>query len=134
MLLRFTTPDILNTSLVDVGTGECAYDIVTTLSDDSETSPESVHWPSSGSSAQTTREAQTTSKSSETMASASSVFPKQSRDEESEDPLRRKTTITDTTGTVVAEIRWKGRRPSITICDEKVGALADLFGSTVPFL
>jgi len=124
----------LNTSLVDVATGECAYDVTTTLAEDSETpSPESLRWPSSGSSAQTTREAQTTSKSSATIASASSAFPKQSHDEES-DPLRRKTTITDATGTIVAEIQWKGRRPSITICDEKVGALADLFGSTVPFL
>ena len=134
MLLRFTTPDILNTSLVDVTTGECSYDITTTLAEDSKTTPESLHWPSSRSSAQTTREVQPTSKSSETIASVSSAFPKQLLDEESKEPSRRKTTITDATGTIVAEIQWKGRRPSITICDEKVGALADLFGSTVPFL
>jgi len=77
------------------------------------------------------------SKSSETMASSSPAFVKHSHPEEQDEPMScqtRLTKITDAAGTVVTDIQWKGRHPTITICGEKVGALADLFGSTsVPF-
>jgi hypothetical protein len=141
MLLRFTAPDMLNTSLIDVATGECAYDITTILVQETEQAVknrESPRWAPSSSSAQTTHELHISPKSSETMASSSPAFVKQSRPEEPAEPMThqlRKTTITDAAGTVVAVVQWKGRHPTITICDEKVGALADLFGSTsVPFL
>ncbi|ESK88054.1 rna-binding protein pno1 [Moniliophthora roreri MCA 2997] len=46
MLLRFTSPDILNTSLIDSSTGQVAYLIVTTESS-SDSSPTSSHTQSS---------------------------------------------------------------------------------------
>jgi len=135
MLLRFTAPDMLNTSLTDVTTGESAYDIVTVLVDEFEeelVKQEFLCLSHSASSGRTTCDPSTESPSP-TMASSSPAFLKQSHPDEPEDPLRnerRRTTITNSSGTVVTEILWKGRHPTITICGEEVGALTDLFGST----
>ncbi len=140
MLLKFTAPDMLNTSLTDVTTGESAYDIVTVLVNEFEeellVKQESLCLAPSASSGRTTCDSSLPSSlesPSPTMASSSPAFVKQSRPDEPEDPLRnerRKTTITNFSGPVVAEILWKGRHPTIIICDEQVGALTDLFGST----
>lgn len=127
MLLKFTTADMLNNSLVDVATGVKAYDIVTVLMD-------SMNTPESFSSLS---KARPQSVSSNAFASSSkSAQPKQpSTSEDITSCERRRTKITDAVGNVVADIIWNGRRPDITIGDEKVGALTDLFGSsTVRFL
>jgi len=124
MLLKFTAADMLNNSLVDVATGDKAYDIVTVLMD----SPESFSSLS---------KARPQPVSSNAFASSSkSVQHKQpSTSEDITSCERRRTKITDAVGNVVADIIWNGRRPDITIGDEKVGALTDLFGSsTVRFL
>ncbi|KAG5352340.1 hypothetical protein C0989_002722 [Termitomyces sp. Mn162] len=103
MLLKFTTADILNTVLVDVSTGEQAYDIVTVL----EVSETDGEQPSGD------RTLETYDASEE----------------------RRHTTVKDALGTSLVSITWTGRRPDITILNEKVGQLADLFGSsTVKFM
>lgn len=138
MLFRFTASDILNTSLIDIATGECAYDISTILIEGPAKESESPSSPASfGSSSQANCEPQMYSRSSQTMSSSGPGFVKESHSEESEESMEcqtRKTTITDAMGTVVANIHWKGRHPTFSICGEKVGALADLFGSTsVPF-
>ena len=50
MLLKFTAPDMLNTSLIDVATGERAYNIVTVLSPPVEKVAESPELPAQASS------------------------------------------------------------------------------------
>jgi hypothetical protein len=48
---------------------------------------------------------------------------------------RRRTKISNAGGNIVADIIWDGRKPDITVGDEKIGPLTDLFGSsTVRFL
>jgi hypothetical protein len=140
MLLRFTAPDLLNTSLIDVATGKCAYDISTFLVEETDQptkDSESPQWTACGSFAQTSCGPQMSPRSSETAASSSPAFVEHSHPEEPEEPMKfqsRKTKVTDAAGAVVADIHWRGRHPTITICNEKVGALAALFGSTsVPF-
>ncbi|KAK7054634.1 hypothetical protein VNI00_003097 [Paramarasmius palmivorus] len=102
MLLRLTSPDILNTSLVDSSTGQVAYLIVTTES------------PS------TCRDS---SSSSHTQSSSQADFTVEHEE-------MRTTIISDVEGKQLGEIAWRGRRPSITISDERVGTLADLFDTT----
>ncbi|KAG6820840.1 hypothetical protein H0H93_010667 [Arthromyces matolae] len=98
MLLKFTTTDILDTALVDVSTGERAFDIVT-----ENTEPQSQ-----------------IDDSAEPSTSSNG---------------RRYTSIKDASGACLVSITWTGRRPDITIFDEKVGQLTDLFGSsTVKFM
>lgn len=92
MLLKFTSLDMLNTSLVNSTTGKLTYKIITSVKADSSTS---------------------------------SV----SSDLASEDAAQvlRTTHISDPSGKILANIAWTGRRPDITIGDEKIGALTDLF-------
>ncbi|KDR73604.1 hypothetical protein GALMADRAFT_280755 [Galerina marginata CBS 339.88] len=132
MLLRFTSPDMLNTSLIDVVTGEQTYDIVTVLVDPTDPAENEEHSPSANS---TSSPVASSSKPCTPTAVGSSRSSKNKRLRSSDsgeqaNAERRQTRITDATGNVVAHILWKGRRPDITICDEKVGALTDLFGST----
>ncbi|KAF8809066.1 hypothetical protein BYT27DRAFT_7241401 [Phlegmacium glaucopus] len=122
MLLKFTAADMLNTSLIDVATGDKAYDIVTVITAPTDI-PESFSSPSNA-----------------FASSSKSPSPIQQHKEPStpEDATRcerRRTKIRDAVGNIVADITWNGRRPDITIGDEKVGPLTDLFGSsTVRFL
>ncbi|KAJ7744949.1 hypothetical protein DFH07DRAFT_833977 [Mycena maculata] len=89
MLLKFTSQDFLNTTLVDVATGHPAFQLATTI----------VAGPSSG-------------------------------------PVRRQTEIRDRLDKVVGTIGWMGRVPQdITLLDEHVGGLVDLFASnTIQFI
>jgi hypothetical protein len=109
MLLRFTSPDMLNSSLIDVSSGQRAYHIVTGLlppkpEDDGESDPQGPLAASSSSHVSTSQE-------------------------------RRYTTITDVFGSTLVSITWTGRQPDITILDENVGGLFGLFGSsTVRFM
>lgn len=129
MLLKFTAADMFNTRLVDVATGDIAYDIETVLMispDVPESFPSS---PKAGSQALSSNAFASSSKS------ASPLQHKQHSTSEDTSYKRRRTKIKDTVGNVVADIIWNGRKPDITIGDEKVGALTDLFGSsTVRFL
>ncbi|KAF9532176.1 hypothetical protein CPB83DRAFT_847364 [Crepidotus variabilis] len=143
MLLKFTTLDLLNTSLADVSTGEHVYDIVTVVSKEpvaeeptfvvhSSTSSSSVSSPATSACSSFSAPSSNTSPSP-TMTSSSPAFLKESSSEEEEEisPTEyRRTTVTDASGALAAEINWKGRHPTIFIHDEKVGALTDLFGST----
>lgn len=108
MLLRFTSTDLLNSSLIDVASGQRAYHIATTLVPQ-ELESEDVsdpHGPSAASS------------------SSSAAFQE-----------NRHTAITDASGTILVSISWTGRQPDITILDENVGGLSGLFGSsTVRFM
>jgi hypothetical protein len=123
MIYKFTAPDMLNTALIDVATGERAYNILTVLAPTSaktETAPLA-----------------STSSSSSSSPSASFAQKKSSplRDDSKDNLETRFTTVTNAAGSVIATINWHGRRPDITIGKEKVGALTDLFGSsTVPFM
>ncbi len=111
-LYQFTSLDILNTSLVDVHTGASTYQIVT-----SPDTPE-------GSSPKITQ----LSRSDETSAAGSDG------ELEGAEAPKRRTVIYDAAGDVVCDIAWNGRIPDITLGDEKVGPLKQLFGSTgVPF-
>ena len=139
MLLKFTTADMLNTSLIDVATGERAYNIVTVLSDFESTDSETVEIEASQIPSVLSASLASSSQSpTPTMASSSPAFAKQSPAQETEElPTgeSRRTTITDVSGNLVADIEWKGRRPTISLYDEKVGALTDLFGSsTIRFM
>lgn len=122
MLFKLAGPDMLNTTLIDVASGARAYNIVTVLSPIPE-KPEKVY-----------KALALPSLSSHTSASSStSLFLKKSAPALSPEELKgeqRQTTIADVSGSVVAHITWNGRHPDITIGDEKVGALTDLFGST----
>ncbi|PPQ67467.1 hypothetical protein CVT24_011524 [Panaeolus cyanescens] len=119
MLLKFTAPDMLNSALVDVATGSRAYDITTVFSSPEPPCPKS--------------------ESSSHPEPSSSSGPKKISDkpavEIASNTIYRKTTVRDSDGKVVAQMDWTGRRPSITIRDEKIGGLTELFGSnTVPFM
>ncbi|KAG6854555.1 hypothetical protein C0991_004891 [Blastosporella zonata] len=104
MLLKFTSADMFNTALIDVSTGERAYDIVTVL------------------------EPPTADKAQPPSESAESSLDVTSNE-------RRHTCIRDASGSSLVSISWNGRRPDISILDEKVGQLTDLFGSsTVKFM
>lgn len=111
-LYQFTSVDILNTSLIDVHTGASTYQIVT-----SPDTPE-------GSSSKITQ----LSRSDETSAAGSDG------ELDGAEVPKRRTVIHDAAGDVVCEVAWNGRIPDITLGDEKVGPLKQLFGSTgVPF-
>lgn len=125
MLLKFTTTDMLNTGLIDVASGERAYEIVTVTQ-----AGLAVECSSSDAA------------NSSSFTSSSSVLAEVSPLKEQDPslalptlPERRLTTITDASGQTVAQLSWTGRHPQITISDEKVGGLTDLFGSnTVRFM
>jgi len=120
MLLKFTTPDMLNTTLLDVARGDRAYEI-TTVVEPVELAPIPAFTTSS----------EDESSSSKSASSSRAKKPRSySQWEDKANVERRKTTITDASGCMVATILWKGRRPEIVIRDEKVGALTDLFGSS----
>ena len=126
MLLKFTAADMFNTQLVNVATGDIAYDIETVL-----IIPTNI--PESFSSS--TKTGSQPLSSNAFASSSKSVSPVQHPTLEDTSYKRRRTKIKDTVGNVVADIIWNGRKPDITIGDEKVGALTDLFGSsTVRFL
>ncbi|KAJ7583004.1 hypothetical protein C8J56DRAFT_1056014 [Mycena floridula] len=101
MLLKFTSSDMLNSSLVDVA-GKETFKIVTT-----------TEFPSASS-----------SRLSEVQSSKEEQSP-------SSQKIRR-TRISNRAGDVVANIVWNGRRPNITIGDENIGSVTQLFdtGST----
>lgn len=111
MLLRFTSADMLNSSLIDVSSGQRAYNIVTgLLPPNLETKGESD--PPGP------------------LATCSSCSSQASTSQE-----RRHTSITDASGTALVSINWIGRQPDITILDENLGGLNGLFGSsTVRFM
>ncbi|KAJ7510158.1 hypothetical protein B0H11DRAFT_1790378 [Mycena galericulata] len=89
MLLKFTSQDFFNTTLVDVATGLPAFQLATTI----------LPGPSSG-------------------------------------PIRRQTEIRDRLDRTAGTIGWVGRVPQdITLLDETVGGLVDLFASsTIQFI
>lgn len=134
MILKLTSTDLLNTSLLDVASGKCAYNIVTALCSDLET--DAFDKP--------TVSSYRTSESSESSSSNASNAPPFSPLNEfnfpsdppiSEPTEHRITQISDGEGEVVAHISWRGRHPDIFICGAKVGGLTNLFGSTtVPFM
>ncbi|KAF5331126.1 hypothetical protein D9619_005370 [Psilocybe cf. subviscida] len=123
MLYKFTASDMLNTALIDVATGERAYNILTVLA------------PSSAKTETETGPVPSTSSSSSPSASFVNKKSSPPRSDDAKDTERRFTTVTNASGAVIASIHWHGRRPDIIIGKEKVGALTDLFGSsTVPFM
>ncbi|KAJ3517395.1 hypothetical protein NLJ89_g516 [Agrocybe chaxingu] len=137
MLLKFTSSDMLNTSLIDVATGERAYNIATALDSSEQITYEQAPLSSISSSFSSPERAPSGESLTSTVASSSPALQKKVSSEPEGTPKgdRRQTTVTDATGNVVAEITWNGRRPDITITDEKVGALTDLFGSsTIRFM
>lgn len=122
MLLKFTTTDMFNTSLINVATGERAYDIITVPVASTPEKAPSPREPSS---------------SSQTMAvSFSPIKEYPTLSEEKEDGVtRRRTQIRDASGHITVDVRWEGRHPHITIDGTEVGGLNDLFGtSSVRFM
>ncbi|KAF7778492.1 hypothetical protein Agabi119p4_2837 [Agaricus bisporus var. burnettii] len=123
MLLKFTSTDMFNTSLVDVATGKCAYEITTVPTPCKLERPLP---PALFSSSKTTA------------VSENSLPAKQYpivREKSEKDITYRRTQIRDASGNLAADVQWEGRHPHITIDGEEVGGLNDLFGtSTVRFL
>ncbi|EDR14786.1 uncharacterized protein LACBIDRAFT_292206 [Laccaria bicolor S238N-H82] len=121
MLLKFTTPDMLNTLLIDATTGRCAYEIVTATVPPSELVEPDTPLDSSSASG-----------SSSSFASGSS---KQKPSPTAARLVQRRTTIKDFSGTILVDIKWNGRRPDISIGKEHIGGLPELFGSsTIRFM
>ncbi|KAF8643901.1 hypothetical protein AX16_008917 [Volvariella volvacea WC 439] len=118
MLLRFSNPDMLSSSLIDVATGVRAYDIATVRQDCLSSPESSLSMPPI------------------TSSSASSSLPeKDPRPLPPSDAERHTTIISDALGIVRARITWIGRQPDITIGDNHIGGLSRLFGSsTVRFM
>lgn len=115
MLLKFTTPDMLNTLLIDATTGRCAYEIVTVTMPPSELVEPDTPLDSSS------------------MSGSSSSFASDSAKQPSPTAaqlVQRRTTIKDFSGHILVDIKWNGRRPDIFIGKEHVGGLTDLFGSS----
>jgi hypothetical protein len=123
MLLKFTSTDMFNTSLVNVATGKCAYEI-TTVSTPCQ--PERLPPPPLFSSSNTT--------SASEDSDAAKRYPA-AREKPKRDVPHRRTQIRDGSGHLAADVQWEGRHPHITIDGEEIGGLNDLFGSsTVRFL
>ncbi|PFH54123.1 hypothetical protein AMATHDRAFT_52935 [Amanita thiersii Skay4041] len=119
MLLRFTTADMLNTALLDITTGQQAYTISTVLETGLLDGIEPIESPS------TYASVASSSNSSENDTPPSPSFSRR----------RRRTTIKDQSQKPIASLVWNGRHPEITIGEERVGGLTDLFGSnTVRFM
>ena len=115
---------MLNTSLIDVATGVKAYDI--------ETVPMFALEPLSP---ESSSKAGLQSLSLNAIASSSKSSSHVPHMQPSRSGERRRTKVSNAGGNVVADIIWDGRKPNITIGDEKIGSLTDLFGSsTVRFL
>lgn len=107
MLLRFTTTDMLNASLVDVHTGNVAYKILTSRQSDPTSSSSSV--------------------SSDFVPEKKSHLPSSPSSPSASEALRRTYITSGVDGKTLVDISWNGRRPDITIGDEKIGGLSDLF-------
>lgn len=103
MLLKFSSPDMLDTTLVEPSTGSVAYTILTR-----------PHFIQAKSDAD----------------SDCTVFSDSDSDSESEALERRRTVLLDSTGTrVLAEIGWVGLQPAdIVIGDERLDGAKELFG------
>jgi len=119
MLLKFTTTNMFNTFLIDVATGERAYEINTVSVPSPPAKPKPFSEPLS---------------SSDTVALSQEFSPVKHYHvaPESADPnvIFRQTQIRDTAGIIVAEIQWEGRCPHFTIDGQKIGGLQDLFGTS----
>ncbi|KAJ3564806.1 hypothetical protein NP233_g8053 [Leucocoprinus birnbaumii] len=125
MLLKFTTTDMFNTLLINVTSGERAYEI-STVSVSSPLSEKTKPLPEPLSSSKTAADSEEFCPAKEYNASSESLDPSVSY---------RHTEIKDAAGTVVADVQWEGRHPHITIDGRKVGGLNDLFGtSSVRFM
>lgn len=117
MILKFTTMDMLNASLVDVATGERVYDITTHFQTIKPEATPDFH------------ESEAPSSSSGSSSTPPSSKPPP-QDVSSPSDLRRTFINSPSTGQTLAEIGWSGRRPlDIVIKDEKI-TLPYLFGSS----
>lgn len=124
MLLKFTTTNMFNTFLIDVATGERAYEINTISISSPPAKPKPLSEPLS---------------SSKTSASSQELFPVKDHytalESHTPDAIFRQTQVRDAVGAIIAEIQWEGRCPHFTINGQKVGGLNDLFGtSSVRFM
>ncbi|KAF5315515.1 hypothetical protein D9611_004966 [Ephemerocybe angulata] len=131
MLLRFTSPDMLNSALVDVASGERAFEVTTELLADLPTpspSGSEVFSPLS-SVAQNDSEPSPSTSSVHWAAHQQQPVPSTSQSKPCGPDLRR-TRISSSSGEVLVDVMWKGRHPEITICGERIGGLTDLFGSS----
>jgi len=110
---------MFNTFLIDVATGERAYEIntVSVPSPPAKPKPLSEPLPSSD----TTAPSQKFSPLKRHYAISESADP---------EVVFRQTQIRDTAGTLVAEIQWEGRCPHFTINGQEIGRLHDLFGTS----
>lgn len=124
MLLKFTTTDMFNTSLINVATGERAYEITTVLV------------PSKSVKAAPPPEPFSSSKTAIVSEGFCPIKEYPAVPEKKETKvIHRQTQIRDASGLVAVDVHWKGRHPHITIYDEEVGGLNDLFGtSSVRFM
>ncbi|THU84923.1 hypothetical protein K435DRAFT_869809 [Dendrothele bispora CBS 962.96] len=144
MLLRLTSSDMLNTSLVDVITGKTMYTIVTSIVDIQDT-PESLPGAASpfgiiSPSLVLTDRLETTSvhlPSSRPSSPSTRVSPTPEKLQLNDAPPTlssiqvRKTEIqASDSGTLLADIRWNGRRPDIMLMNQHVGPLTALFDIT----
>jgi len=118
MLLKFATTDMFNTSLIDVATGERAYEINTV----SVPSPPAKPKPFSALSSDTAAPSQ----EKNSPVKYYHVAPEPA----DRNVVFRQTQIRDTVGIIVAEIQWEGRCPHFTIDGQKIGGLQDLFGTS----
>ncbi|KAJ8079147.1 hypothetical protein PM082_013435 [Marasmius tenuissimus] len=105
MIVRVTSPDMLNSSLVDLSTNQTLYTVATTAE---SSSPDF-------SSPMTSQEESLDEKQTSTDKTVR---------------ITRIFTGSSTESSPLSEIRWRGRRPDITIGDEHVGNLAALFDTT----
>jgi RNA-binding protein PNO1 len=110
---------MFNTRLIDVASGERAYEITT------------VSVPSTPQKSKSSSEPLSSSK---TAAPSEEHFPVKQDSFlsvlEKQDVQYRQTEIKNALGRVVAHVQWEGRYPYITIDDKEVGGLNDLFGSS----
>jgi hypothetical protein len=124
MLLKFTTIDMFNTLLIDVASGERAYEITTVSVHDLPRKPKLAS--NSFSSSQTAAPSVEFSPVKE--------FPS-TPGKERRNATCRQTQVKDALDNVVADVQWEGRHPHITIDGRRIGGLNDLFGtSSVRFM
>ncbi|KIK59503.1 hypothetical protein GYMLUDRAFT_44475 [Collybiopsis luxurians FD-317 M1] len=121
-LLRLTSSDILNTSLIDVSTSQKVYTLATTQIDSQNPLNQDRGHPASlGESVSESPHIDSPTFSYENAITVKS---------EPSDITVRRTSVLDSTGFLVAEIIWRGRRLDMTLGKHHIRNLSELFDTS----
>lgn len=132
MLLRLNSSDILNTCLVDISTGQTLYKVATVVQETSQSLDEDLEDGSRVDPLNISGPCFSSSFSQECTLGkvVSSTVTATVRPRPSASVTIRRTQVHNNAGKLVAEIIWRGRRPDITIGQERIQNLSKLFNTS----